>query len=186
MGFLEFESKVLSLKDVGRTGWKIRKVKKPESVADHCFSVALLCKLFAEDEKLNVEKCVSLALVHDLHESVCGDICSREFEHEQEMTNAEKERTELAALEKLLPIAPENKKALLSRIAKEYFAQKTPEAKFVRDMDLVEVCLQALYYKKNGRTKKDLSDFFRSASRKIKSKTAKALFEKILEEFNQV
>ncbi|MFA5357503.1 MAG: HD domain-containing protein [archaeon] len=185
MGFLEFESKILSLKDVERTGWKIRKVSKPESVADHSFSVALLCRLFANDENLDAEKCVSLALVHDLHESISGDICSREFEHEQEMTNVEKEEKELSALEKLLSIAPENKKLIISKIAKEYFAQKTLESKFVRDMDLVDMCLQALYYKKNNRTKKDLSDFFRSASKKIKSKTAKVLFEKVLSEFNK-
>ena len=185
MGFIEFWFRVLGLKDVERTGWKMREVGKPESVADHCFSVALLCRLFAGGEKLGVGKCVSLALVHDLQESICGDICSREFEHEQEMTNVEKEKIERSALKKLVSIAPKGKVEELSTLSEEYFAQRTPEAKFVREMDLIEMCLQALYYKKEGRTQKDVSDFFRKTKREIKSGTARELFEKIMAELNR-
>ncbi len=179
MAFLDFAFKVLELKDLERTGWKLRKVQKPESVAGHSFFLALLCLLYAKEEGLDTSKCVFLALVHDLHECICGDICSREFEHEQEMTNAEKKKVETRALNELLKIAPKEKIKELRAISMDYFNLSSREAQFVRDLDLVEMCLQALYYKKNKRTDQDLSDFFRKTSRELKTKTAKKLFKTI-------
>jgi len=179
MAFLEFAFKALELKDLERTGWKVRSVEKPESVADHSFFLALLCLLYAEEEGLPAGKCVEIALVHDLHESICGDICSREFEHEQEISNAEKKKVEIGALEELLKTAPREKAGALRAASMEYFEGKSPEARFVRDMDLVEMCLQALYYKKKGRNMADLGDFFRKTSRELSTKTGKSLFKSL-------
>ncbi len=179
MAFLEFAFNVLELKDLERTGWKVREVRMPESVADHSFFVALLCLLYAEEEGLNAGRCVSLALAHDLHESICGDICTREFEHEQEVPNAEKKRIEASAMEELLKTAPEGRRGTLRAISMEYFDQKSGEAVFVRDMDMVEMCLQALYYVKKERTTQDLGDFFRKTERDLHTKTGKKLFESI-------
>jgi putative hydrolase of HD superfamily len=65
MPFLEFALKSLELKDIERTGWLVRKVRKPESVADHSFFLALLCSLYAKEEGIDELKCVRLALAHD-------------------------------------------------------------------------------------------------------------------------
>ena len=184
MGFTEFALKALELKDIERTGWKVRKVSRPESVADHSFFLALLCSLYADQEKLNAQKCIELALAHDLHETVCGDICSREFEHEQELTNREKEECERKAINGFSGLMPERQKQKFKSLALEYTEQRTPEAKFVRDMDLVEMCLQALFYEKNGRIEGDNSDFFRKTERELSTKTGKRLFSEIKAEFN--
>ena len=37
---------VCSLKDVVRTGWRLRKVENPESVADHSYGLCLLTLMF--------------------------------------------------------------------------------------------------------------------------------------------
>ena len=186
MGFLEFLEKCLELKDLKRTGWLVRKVRDPESVAGHSFLVALLCLLYAEDEGLNAQECVSLALAHDLHESISGDICSREFEYQQEMTNAEKERLEKSAILDLSRISPKSKAKKIKSLELEYLERSTNNAVFVRDMDLLEMCLQALYYKKNKRTSQDLSDFFRKTARELKTTTGKRLFRIVKSQFDSL
>jgi len=183
MAFLEFAMKVLELKDLKRTGWLVRRVKEPESVAGHSFSLALLSMLYAEEEGLDAGKCVSIALAHDLHESVCGDICSREFEHEQEMTNSEKKETEEKAICEFCGLAPEPLGKLLSGLSLEYLGQSSKEAVFVRDLDLIEMCLQALYYLKKKRVNSDTSDFFRKTGRELKTSTGKRLFALVKKEF---
>ena len=183
MQFLKFAMKALELKDIERTGWKVRKAKKPESVADHSFSLALLCSLYAKQENLNEQKCVELALFHDLHETVCGDICSREFEHEQEISNAEKEECERKAIDSFSGLIPEKQKQKFKSLSLEYIDQKTPEAKFVRDLDLIEMCLQVLFYEKTGRINGDNSDFFRKTEREISTKTGLELFLSVKKAF---
>ena len=63
------------LKEVPRTGWLDRDipVEETESVADHSFGVAMLAWLLAPDE-LDRLRVVELALIHDLAESVVGDV----------------------------------------------------------------------------------------------------------------
>ncbi|MEM0360114.1 MAG: HD domain-containing protein [Candidatus Diapherotrites archaeon] len=186
MGFTGFALKCLELKDIERTGWLVRKVKKPESVASHSFFLALLCSLYAKEEGLNELKCVRLALAHDLHETICGDICSREFEHEQEMTNAEKKKTEAKAIKKFSGFVPKSKRKALSCLELEFLELQSKEAVFVKDMDMIEMCLQALYYKKNERVKADMSDFFRKTERELKTSTGKRLFTQIKKEFSKL
>lgn len=60
------------MKDLKRSGWIKRQVTNPESDADHSFSVAVLVLLLAPKE-LNLQRCLELALVHDLPEIYSGD-----------------------------------------------------------------------------------------------------------------
>ena len=183
MAFLEFAFKALELKDLKRTGWLVRRVEEPESVAAHSFFLALLSMLYAREEELNAEKCVSLALVHDLHETVCGDICSREFEHEQELSDAEKKETEGKAIAEFAKLVPEAQRQELESLSLEYLNQSSREAVFVRDLDLVEMCLQALYYKKHSRVNAGLGDFFRKTEKELETGTGKRLFALVKKEF---
>ena len=184
MSFLGFALKALELKDIERTGWLVRKVKRPESVADHSFFLALLCDLYAEEEKLSPLKCIRIALTHDLHETVCGDICSREFEHEQEMSNAEKRNEEEKAIKKFSKFVPPEKRKQLDSLGLEFLEQRSKESVFVKDLDMVEMCLQVLYYQKKGRVDADMGDFFRKTGRELKTKTGKRLFAKVEKEFS--
>ena len=76
------------LKHVARTGW-LRTVEHPESVAGHTFGVAILAMcapvsstfsfqlsmlLKLEQKGLDINRCIFLALCHDMAESVVGDI----------------------------------------------------------------------------------------------------------------
>jgi len=77
MKLLEFIRIVNKLKHIKLTGWVEREIKNPESVADHSFMVALLCILLG-NRKINREKAIKMALIHDLAEAEIGDIITKE------------------------------------------------------------------------------------------------------------
>ena len=73
---LKFMSLVGKLKTTKRTGWVYRKVQSPESVSDHMYRMAMLSFLLADQQDdispLQKDRCIKLALVHDLAECIVG------------------------------------------------------------------------------------------------------------------
>ena len=59
-----------------RTGWVVHGVHEPETVSGHMYRMAMMAFLFGgqSDPAVSQEKCIKMALVHDLAESVVGDI----------------------------------------------------------------------------------------------------------------
>jgi len=71
----EFFQKVLELKNVPRQGWKEKlEIINPESVAEHSYSTTVIAMILSDLEGLNTEKIIKMALLHDLAESIIGDI----------------------------------------------------------------------------------------------------------------
>ena len=128
----EFVEALGRLKEVPRTGWLDRgiPVGETESVADHSFGVALLGWLLAPDE-LDRARVVELALIHDLAESVVGDVTpyDRDALHtldpdtrrnwlnqrhvRSDERSAEKHAAEDAAIERLATHLPAEQRELL-------------------------------------------------------------------------
>ena len=76
-GLARFAHRIGRLKSIPRAGWLHRGVpaEQTESVADHSFRVAVLAWLAsAEIESLDRDRVIRLALLHDLAESITGDI----------------------------------------------------------------------------------------------------------------
>ncbi len=61
------------LKRVKRSGWWIAGVKDPESVAEHSFRTAAIAYILAQLEGANLERVVSMALMHDMGEARTND-----------------------------------------------------------------------------------------------------------------
>ena len=173
----------IELKDVPRTGWVLRGIDSPESVADHSWSTALLCLLYAplSEEPLNCDRAVAIALIHDLAEVEVGDIPRRITPGDDAPTPEEKADRERRAMERLtsagarpgrrppgerrgacrraLPMPPAGEGAaaripslpFIREAWREYETGDTAEARFVRDMNLVDMCLQALLYERDRR-----------------------------------
>lgn len=57
-----------------RTGWVLRDVNDCESISGHMYRMSMLTFLLDGSEGLNQIRCMELALVHDLAESLVGDI----------------------------------------------------------------------------------------------------------------
>jgi len=71
----KFFEKVLELKNVPRQGWKEKlEIDNPESVADHSYSTTVLSMILSDMKGLDTEKIIRMALLHDLAESITGDI----------------------------------------------------------------------------------------------------------------
>ncbi|POG55142.1 MULTISPECIES: HD domain-containing protein [Haloferax] len=181
------------LKDETRTGWELRNIDSPESVAAHTWGTASLCLLYAEQEGVDRQKAVTMALIHDLGEARTGDIATRAEDGRQTITTSEKEAAERSAVTDL--VGPFKDTELLS-LWEEYEARDTPTAQFVKDMDLIDNCLQALKYERQGRYDEaeandhfaefeNLDEFFATAAPRIQTELGQDLFEHIKSQYER-
>lgn len=134
------------LKAMPRTGWLIRGIVHPESVAAHSYGVAFLCLILAQavDEPLDRAKLLTIALLHDLPESHITDI---PYPALRFIPPEAKRAGELAALDEItsdLPLADEYRELWL-----DFEDSRTPEGRLVRDADRLELVAQALVYEQS-------------------------------------
>lgn len=166
-GKLELMHIIERLKTQTRTGWVNVKVPgRVESIADHMYRMAMLSLLSEEDEELDIAKCVQMAVVHDLAEALVGDITPHDG-----ISKAQKQKLEEVRMSKhvffliLLGIRAEftlqdamhtmTQKNLdpngaasrrICALFEEYEQRSTKEARFVKDLDLLEMALQGSEY----------------------------------------
>lgn len=149
---LETLVEITRLKRLDREGWVRRGVDRPESVAAHSWGVAWLVLLLAPPT-LRRERCLAYAVLHDLAEVRVGDLVPADGVGLQE-----KHRREADALDGLLSSRPD-----LRGIAADYEAQADDEARFVRQLDRLDMALQALAYHRDGAP--GMAEFVNSAER---------------------
>ena len=150
---------MLELKQLSRTGWVRSGVENPESVAAHSWGMAVLALRLAPKE-LNLERVLSLCLVHDLPEVRVGDLTP----HDDTSNKAELEHKAMSEM------APE----WLS-LFEEYEAGKTAEAKFVKQIDKLDMGLQAIMYQTKQLV--SLEEFIESAKSKISDENLLRFFD---------
>jgi putative hydrolases of HD superfamily len=188
------------LKDQVRSGWLLRGVPDPESVADHSWGTALLVLLFGEAEGVNRTRALEVALLHDVAEARTGDIPTRVRPEDRQVTPEEKRRREYEAMEAMLaPIRGEKAAELIMQRFSDYEERRTPEARFVADMNLIDMVLQALRYRREGRydratdaidPAKDefpgLLEFFATAEPRLSTDTGRRLFATIRDAYEEL
>ncbi|XP_075780222.1 5'-deoxynucleotidase HDDC2 isoform X2 [Pelodiscus sinensis] len=158
---LQFLRLVGQLKRVPRTGWVYRNVEKPESVSDHMYRMAVMA-LITEDKQLNKDRCVRLALVHDMAECIVGDIAPAD-----NISKEEKHQREEAAMKHLTQLLSEDLRKEIYELWEEYEHQSTAEARFVKELDQCEMILQASEYEELGKMPGRLQDFYDSTAGKF-------------------
>lgn len=139
-GILRFLTLAGRLKETDRAGWKLQGIDAPESVADHTFGVCLLALVLSRDASppLRRDRCVAMALVHDLAEALVGDITPFDG-----VSNEEKDRREREAMTHLSTLLGDPE---ILELWEEYQRAATPESRFVRDLDKLETVVQAVRY----------------------------------------
>jgi putative hydrolase of HD superfamily len=145
----------LALKNLDRAGWLRVGIKHPESVAAHSFGVAFAAMLRCPPE-LSREKVLMMALLHDLAEVKVGDITPYDG-----ISKKEKYQREQKAIRELLADHPE-----LLALAEEAEARTSPEARFIKELDLLDMGLTALSYKQAGM---DTAEFLEAAGEVLDS-----------------
>ncbi|KAM9317347.1 5'-deoxynucleotidase HDDC2 [Gastrophryne carolinensis] len=175
---LQFMKLVGQLKRVPRTGWVYRNVEKPESVSDHMYRMAVMAML-TEDKKLNKDRCIRLALVHDMAECIVGDIAPAD-----NISKEEKHKKEKDAMTHLSHLLPDDLKKEVYELWEEYELQTSAEAKFVKELDQCEMILQALEYEELEKKPGRLQDFYNSTAGKFKHPEVVQLVSAIYEQRN--
>lgn len=128
---------VVQLKHVDRAGWIRAGVPHPESVAAHSWGVAWLV-LELLPPGLDLGRALAYAVLHDLPEARVGDITPHDG-----VDPADKHEREARAADALLPPA-------LAERWRAYEAQEDPEARFVRQLDRLDMALQAIAYEEKA------------------------------------
>lgn len=148
----------IRLKGVRRAGWALRGVEPAarESVADHSLGVAALVMLLADGHgpRLDSARALRMALIHDLGEARVGDLTPSDG-----VSADEKHRQEAAAFRDIVEGLPD--RDAMVELFEEYEAGETAEARFVRQVDKLEMALQAAHYRAQGHD--GLEEFFQSA-----------------------
>lgn len=172
---IEFCKIVGKLKKVERTGWVTAiGIENPESVAEHTYMTAVTAMLIGDLKKLDTEKMIRMALLHDLAEVLTGDW--DQFAKKKlgmDLLN----KKEKSAIEMIIKELPENLRPEYSKIWDELIKQKTEEAKLVMETDKLELMFQTLEYEKEGVDRKKLERFWKYAEDRIIDKDLKKIFE---------
>jgi putative hydrolases of HD superfamily len=150
---LDFLVTAFALKEEPRTGWLLRGVREPESVADHSWGTALLCLAYAREAGVDTSRAALMAVIHDIAEAITGDHATRVARMDDPEVSARKRMREQAAMEQLRDLISPAATVTAGQIRElwdEYEARSTPVARFVRDMNLIDMCLQAYRYEREG------------------------------------
>ncbi len=169
--FFEFAQ----LKNLYRQGWLNKGISELdcETVADHSFGVALLSYVIAEEyrQDLDSQKAMKLGLFYDLGEIYAGDTTP-----DDGLNLKDQFTKEHCAVEKVFSHLPNPQKYI--DIWLEIEQEKTPEAKFVKQVDRLEMALQANLYERMNYS--DLDEFFIDVQERINFDELKLILDDIL------
>ena len=164
---LNFLIEVGKLKRMSRRGWVINQIKNPENIAEHIFRTAIMVWILGiEKKKLNIEKLLKMALIHDLCEVYAGDATPYDsilpknkkklkelmktwprFSNSQRKEQAiKKYKKETKGLEKLILKLPTVLNKEIKNLWLEYEKGLTFEGRFFHQADRMENFLQAYEY----------------------------------------
>lgn len=173
--------RLMRLKRLYRQGWLKRGLPEGlcESVAEHTFGTALLALLIAGRAgdggamgRIDVARAAMLALVHELGESYAGDITPVDG-----VCAKDKERLEREAIRRALGGHPDLEWFL--SLWEEFEAGSTPEARFVKQLDRLEMGLQAALQDAEGFP--GMGEFYDSARKTVVEPRLRAVLEQAIE-----
>jgi putative hydrolase of HD superfamily len=172
---VDYCKQVGKLKRISRKGWVSRaKVKRPESVADHSFRSAILAMCLSDLRGLDTDKIVRMALLHDVHEALIGDY---DYSDKKKIGLHQVKEREGNAIKTIFSVLPETIRGKYILLADEYRRQETEDANLVRQIDQIEMIMQALEYEKEGYDRTKLQTFWDNVRRKLKDHDLKMMFE---------
>jgi putative hydrolase of HD superfamily len=141
------------LKRLERTGWTLRGLAPgAESVAAHSFGVALSAMMLADQliergTRVDVERLLRMALLHDWAEARTGDMPRTGGEY----FGADARRSaERAAFDDIVRGLGERIEARYSELHTDYEHRASLEARLVKAADIIDLLVQALAFERAG------------------------------------
>ena len=177
MDIIKFNKFIGILKTIERTGWVRNNIPHPESVAEHSFRTGILAMLLAKEMNVDPLKSIKMALIHDIGESIIGDIVTERAgtKISENLAQSKKEK-ESRAIKRIFSSLSEEGEEYI-KLFDEFEEDKTPEARFVKQLDKLEMAIQAYEYEsKHGL---DLEEFYTTARTRIKDKKLVAILNEL-------
>ncbi len=136
---------LVPLDDLPRTGWALRGVQAPESIAGHILGVAHVALALSPHvaPALDLGRVLAMALVHDAPEAVTGDLPRPAAQH---LPPGAKKTMEAGVARQLLtPLS-----IAATDASAEYIDQGTREARFVKLCDQIQLGVRLVAYEQAG------------------------------------
>jgi putative hydrolases of HD superfamily len=163
------------LKNLYRQGWLRRGIphERGESVAEHIFGMTWLAWLVMDaglGGEVQRERVLRMVLAHEIGEIYVGDVVPADG-----VSLAEKQRLEREAVERVVGKLAGGREIL--GLWEEFEAGETAEARLVRQLDRLEMALQAAEYQSEGYS--GMGEFFDSTRRAVVDPELLRLLEQI-------
>ncbi len=128
---MDFLREIDKLKQIGRQSYLADGSRK-ENDAEHSWHLAMCALTLREymPESVDASRTVEMVLIHDLVEIWAGDA----YAYDAQAQAAQHEK-EVAAVEKLFGMLPEDQKAYFKGLWEEFEACETQDARFARVLD---------------------------------------------------
>jgi putative hydrolase of HD superfamily len=170
----DFFNIITELKKIPRKGWQDKvRIEKPESVADHSFNTAIISMVLSDLNNLDTEKILKMSLLHDIAESITGDLTP------DEISKDEKIKLEEQTMKEIFANLPDELATEYETIWKEYVNMTSNEAILVHDVDRLEMAIQARKYLAEGKAPDKLEEFFSSARKNIQDDKILKLLDEV-------
>lgn len=180
---LNFFFQIVSLlKQQERTGWINMGIPQPESISDHMYRMSIISLVLDSkawgENKPDLNKCSRIALIHDIAESLVGDIVP----HDANIDKFEKSKREYKAILYICDIIKTYSTESADEIKElwiDYELQRNLEATVVKDIDKFELLVQTFEYE---RMHKKRMDEFYSCRKVIKNSEVQNLADELIQQ----
>ena len=141
------------LKRLDRTGWTLRGLAPgAESVGAHTYGVAVVAMLLAEEVaargvKVDMERVLRMAIVHDWAETRLGDLPRSAVHYFGKEVRGRAERAAFADIVRPLGQKVAEK---LEAVHDDYEGRASLEARIVKAADVIDLLAQALLFERAG------------------------------------
>lgn len=155
------------LKTTKREGWRRFGIARGESIADHMYRMAMISMLAPPTllARVDRDKCTRMCLVHDMAESLVGDITPVDGVPKPEKSRREAETMDYLTRTLLRGKDSSTAAEEIRALWQEYEDSETLDSHFVHDIDKVELLLQMVEYERRGERALDLGEFAYVATR---------------------
>lgn len=175
---LAFIQIVRLLKTQKRTGWIDHKIPSAsvESIGDHMYRMSIITMVIPNSD-INIDKCVKIAVIHDIAEALVGDITP--FDGVSKPEKHRREYESIKFLSSLIePYNPRFSKEIVE-LWLDYEEIRCIEARYVKDVDKYEMIQQAWDYEQEFGFQYNLDQFYESRPA-IKSKEIGELCDEVI------
>ena len=172
---IKFLDDVMRLKLIPRSGWISYRISKHdiESVSSHSYSVAVIALMLSEMTRLrtrrvDVERVLKMALLHDLSESLTFDISKAYLRYLGRSGSQLKTRLERKAISRILSgLENEQLVRAFRTTLEEYSSLESVEARIVHSADALDLLLQIIEYERMGYSKTTLDPIWSETKSKL-------------------